>query len=127
MKSSKLYKMLFVGMGIYDFLLGLIFLFFYQSIFKKFNIPLPNHPGYILVPALFLISGAIGEFLIAKNLLRNIDLALVRLLMKISFTGALLYCYFMYDISKMFLIIGLFSITGIVINTFYMHWAKSQS
>ncbi|MDB4303631.1 hypothetical protein N9934_02455, partial [Desulfosarcina sp.] len=78
-------------------------------------------------PALFLISGAIGEFLIAKNLLRNIDLALVRLLMKISFTGALLYCYFMYDISKMFLIIGLFSITGIVINTFYMHWAKSQS
>ena len=91
MKAKDFFKLFFIVVGVYDVLLGGSFALWYKDIFAYLNIALPNHPGYIFVPALFIVAGGIGEFLIAKNLLRNVDLAMMRLLMKLSFAIAVFY------------------------------------
>ena len=112
--------------GVYDILLGLGFIFFYKSIYTALSITLPNHPGYIFVPALFIVCGGVGEFLIAKNPLRNVDLVIVRLLMKLSFAMAVLYCYFTMGIPTVFLVISILSVIGIVKNLAFLKWANAQ-
>lgn len=127
MEKKTFFKLFFLAIGVYDVLLGGVFALFYRNIFAYLNITLPNHPGYIYVPALFLVSAGIGEFLIARNLLRNIDLAIVRLLMKLSFAGAVFYCYFKYGVPTIFLLISIASIIGIIINILFIRWANSEN
>lgn len=127
MKKKTFFKLFFLVIGVYDVLLGGVFALFYRNIFAYLNITLPNHPGYIYVPALFLVSAGIGEFLIARNLLRNVDLAIVRLLMKLSFAGAVFYCYFKYGVPTIFLLISTASIIGVIINIFFIRWANSEN
>jgi len=125
MEKEKLFKLYFRIIGIYDLLLGGAFLFFYRAIFSTLSVALPNHPGYIYVPAMFLISGGIGEFLIANNPLRNVDLVKVRMLMKLSFAGAVIYCHFRYGVPTIFLIISILSIVGVIKNLMFIRWANS--
>ncbi|MFA5260636.1 MAG: hypothetical protein WC450_05345 [Candidatus Omnitrophota bacterium] len=125
MDKEKFFKCYFWAIGVYDVLLGGAFVLFFEEIYKALHITLPNHPGYIYVPAMFLVSGGIGEFLIARNPLRNVDLVVVRLLMKASFAGAVLYCYVRYGVPAIFLIISLLSVMGIVKNLLFLNWAKS--
>src|SRR3989338_7478465 len=116
MKAKNCFKLFFLAIGTYDVLLGGAFVFFYRNIYTYLNITLPNHPGYIYIPALFLVSAGIGEFLIARNLLRNVDLAIVRLLMKLSFAGVVFYCYFTLGIPTVYLAISTASIIGVIVN-----------
>jgi len=124
MKKETFFRCYFNLMGLYDVLLGLGFILFYRAIYGHFNIVLPNHPSYIYIPAFFLLSAGIGEFLIAKNLLRNADLALVRLLMKASFAGVVFLCYFTCGIPTIYLFISGASIMGVIINAFYIAWVS---
>lgn len=113
--------------GVYDVLLGLSFIFFYKNIYQALEITLPNHAGYIVVPALFVICGGVGEFLIAKNSLRNIDLVVVRLLMKVSFASAILFFYFTIGVPTIFLVISAISIISVIKNLAFIKWAKAQT
>ena len=112
--------------GIYDILLGLSFIVFYRNIYKALNITLPNHPGYIFVPAAFIVCGGIGELLIAKNPFKNIDLVIIRLLMKLSFAAIVMYCYFTVGIPAIFLIIAMLSILGIIKNSIFIYLTKEK-
>lgn len=127
MKAKEFFKLFFTVIGVYDLLLGGSFALFYKNIFAYLNIALPNHPGYIFVPALFIVSGGIGEFLIAKNPLRNVDLAIVRLLMKLSFAFAVFYSYFKFGIPAIFLIISIASIMGVCVNALFIRWANAEN
>lgn len=127
MKARDFFKLFFIVIGIYDVLLGGSFALWYKNIFAYLNIALPNHPGYIFVPALFIIAGGIGEFLIAKNLLRNVDLAIMRLLMKLSFAIAVFYSYFKFGIPTIFMLISVASIIGVVVNTIFIRWANAEN
>lgn len=126
MKAKEFFKLFFLVIGIYDVLLGGAFALFYRNIYAYLNITLPNHPGYIFVPALFLMSAGIGELLIARNLLRNVDLAIVRLLMKLSFASAVFYCYFKYGVPQVFVLISAASIIGVIINVLFIHWINLE-
>jgi len=125
MDREKSFQLSFRVLGAYDVLLGFVFALFYRNIYESLNMVLPNHPGYIFAPALFIVSAGIGEFLIAQNPLKNFDLVIVRLLMKSSFTGVIVYCYFRYGVPIIFLIISVFSIIGIIQNVLFLNWAKS--
>ena len=126
MNKNTNFPIFFRIVGVYDILLGLTFIFFYKSIFAALDITLPNHSGYIFVPAFFVICGGVGEFLIAKNLLRNVDLVIVRLLMKLSFAGVIIFCYFTSGVPKIFLLISVLSIIGVAKNLAFLKWAKTQ-
>ena len=127
MKARGFFKLFFLVIGVYDVLLGGLFALFYKNIYAYLNIALPNHPGYIYVPALFLMSAGIGELLIARNLLRNVDLAIVRLLMKLSFALAVFYCYFKYGVPNIFMLISIASIVGVIINILFIHWTNKEN
>lgn len=126
MKAKDFFKTFFLIVGIYDVLLGGVFALFYKEIYAYLNITLPNHPGYIFVPALFIIAGGIGEFLISRNLLKNIDLAIVRLLMKLSFASAVFYSYFKFGVPTIFMLISIASIIGVVVNVLFICWATAE-
>ncbi len=68
----------------------------------------------------------IGEFLIARNPLKNTDLVIVRLLMKLSFAVAVVYCHFTSGIPTVFMIISCLSILGIIKNLLFLKWAYSK-
>ena len=125
MDKEKFFKVYFRIMGIYDVVLGGAFLLFFRNIYQALNIVLPNHPGYIYVPALFLVSGGIGEFFIANNPLGNIDLVKVRMLMKLSFAAAVFYCYFKYGVPNIFMLISILSIFGVIKSVLFIRWARS--
>lgn len=125
--TQKIFKAYFFILGFYDFLLGLAFLLFYPAIYGYFKITLPNHPGYIQVPALFLMSAAIGNFLIANNLLKNTDLVIVRILMKLSFAFVIFYSYFTTSIPKIYLPIASLSAIGVVICLIFLNWASKET
>lgn len=127
MKAKDFFKLFFIVVGVYDVLLGGAFAWFYKDIYAYLNIALPNHPGYIYVPALFIIAGGIGEFLIAKNPLKNVDLAIMRLLMKLSFALAVFYSYFKFGVPPIFMLISVASIIGVVVNTIFIRWANAQN
>lgn len=127
MKAKDFFKLFFIVVGVYDVLLGGAFACFYKDIYAYLNIVLPNHPGYIYVPALFIIIGGIGEFLIAKNPLRNVDLAIVRLLMKLSFALVVFYSYFRFGVPPIFMLISAASIVGVVVNTIFIRWANVKN
>lgn len=127
MKAKDFFKLSFLVVGVYDVLLGGLFALFYKNIYASLNIELPNHPGYIFVPALFIIAGGIGEFLIAKNLLKNVDLAIVRLLMKLSFVVAIFYSYFKIGVPGVFMLISIASIIGVVVNVLFIRWVNAEN
>ena len=127
MKAKDFFKLFFIVMGVYDVLLGSSFALWYKNIFAYLNIDLPNHPGYIFVPALFIVTGGVGEFLIAKDPLRNVDLAIMRLLMKLSFALAVFYSYFKFGVPPIFMLISIASIIGVVVNTIFIRWANAQN
>jgi len=126
MKAKGFFRAFFLAVGVYDLLLGGSFALWYKDIYAYCAITLPNHPGYIYVPALFIMAGGIGELLIARNLLRNADLAVVRLLMKLSFALAVFYSYFKFGIPSVFMLISLASIIGVIVNLYYIRWAHAQ-
>ncbi|MDP2924013.1 MAG: hypothetical protein Q8O30_09905 [Candidatus Omnitrophota bacterium] len=126
MKANGFFKLFFIVTGIYDVLLGGSFALFYKNIYASLNITLPNHPGYIFVPALFIVAGGIAEFLIARNLLRNVDLAIVRLLMKLSFALAVFYSYFKFGVPTIFMLISIASIVGVIVNILFIRWVNAQ-
>jgi len=127
MKAKDFFKLFFIVIGVYDVLLGGVFAVFYKNIYAYLNITLPNHPGYIFVPALFIIAGGIGEFLIAKDLFRNVDLAIMRLLMKLSFALAVFYSYFKFGVPQIFMLISIASIIGVVVNIIFIRWANAEN
>jgi hypothetical protein len=127
MTVEKRFSIGFGLMGVYDVLLGAAFLLFYRNIYAALDITLPNHPGYIFVPAFFVICGGIGEFLIARNPLKNTDLVIVRLLMKLTFAGAVFYCHFRYGVPMIFILISVLSIFGTAKSLLFLKWAGSKA
>ena len=118
MKPQAFYKAFFVVLG--------IFALFYPVIYANLGIVLPNHPAYIQLPAVFLMSAAGGDFLIAQNLIKNTDLVVVRILMKFSFAAVILGSYYTIGIPTVYLPIALASLFSIVICFVFLKWAQTQ-
>ena len=59
MKVQKWIKSLFVAAGLYDSILGILFLMAPIGLFKAASVTLPNHIGYVQFPAMLLIVFAI--------------------------------------------------------------------
>lgn len=65
--SSRWMRLLFVVAGIYDGVLGIAFVLFPFNLFEWYDVPPPNHEGYVRFPALLLVLFGILFFQIATN------------------------------------------------------------
>jgi len=82
---------LFVAAGVYDFVIGLAFLFFGPQIFVASNVPPPNHWGYIQFAALLLMVFGLMFFAVARDPARNRNLIPFGMLLKLSYVGIVAY------------------------------------
>ncbi len=97
MLSEKAIKKLFVVAGLYDLIIGLIFLVGFKQLYAYFNVALPNHDGYIHFAAAVVMVFGIGFFFVAQNPVRNRDIIKMGILLKLSYSLTVLgHNYFGY-------------------------------
>lgn len=83
-------KVFYFVAGLYDFLLGVVFLFLFERIYAFFEIELPNHPGYVQFPALLLMIFGLMFFQIAKDPQRNSNLIVFGVMLKAAYCSVVL-------------------------------------
>ncbi|MFV1968793.1 MAG: hypothetical protein ACC628_25530 [Pirellulaceae bacterium] len=91
MKSIIAVRLLFVVAALYDGILGLAFLFGAEAVFERFNVPPPNHFGYVHFPACLLVVFGIMFLTIAAAPVRNRNLILYGVLLKVSYCSVVFY------------------------------------
>jgi hypothetical protein len=77
--------------ALYDGVLGLAFLFFWRDVFRFFDVTPPNHGGYVQFPALLLIIFAALFLQIARDPVRNRDLIVYGIALKIAYSGTVFW------------------------------------
>lgn len=92
---------LFVVAGLYDFGLGLLFLFAWQFMYTHFHIAYPNHAGYILFGAAAIAIFGIGFWFVAAAPVRNRDIIKLGVLLKLAYAGTVLSFWFQHAIPAM--------------------------
>ncbi|MDP2924458.1 MAG: hypothetical protein Q8O30_12205 [Candidatus Omnitrophota bacterium] len=90
MGIPKWIKPFFVVSGLYDGILGLLFLLIPYRLFGLTNVPPPNHVGYIQFPALLLVIFGIMFLDIARNPFANRNLIFYGILLKVSYSGVVI-------------------------------------
>lgn len=85
MNIPKWFKPLYIVAALYDGILGILFLVVPIALFNAANITPPNHIGYVQFPAFLLIVFAIMFFNIARDPVRNKNLILYGILLKLSY------------------------------------------
>ena len=85
---------LFVVAGLYDFALGVLFLFAWRAMYVRFGVTLPNHPGYVVVPALLITIFGIGFWFVAQAPERNRDIIKLGILLKLAYAIPVLAYFF---------------------------------
>ena len=85
MRIEKLISLLFAAAAAYDGILGIAFLVFPLALYQRFNVPLPNHWGYVEFAAAVLIIFAIMFANVARRPLANRNLIIYGVLLKLSY------------------------------------------
>jgi hypothetical protein len=95
-------RLLFVITGLYDFLIGLAFLFFGSQLFESTGVPPPNHWGYIQFGSLLLVIFGIMFFAVAYDPVANRNLIPYGMLLKLSYVGLVAYYWVTADCPLLF-------------------------
>jgi len=101
MKKTNWIKLLFIIAGIYDGILGILFLIIPLRIYQMAQVTPPNHIGYVQFPALLLIIFAVLFFQIAKDPVINRNLILYGISLKFSYCAVVFPHWWMNDIPFM--------------------------
>ena len=84
---ERYYRSIFLISSVYDIVLGIIFMFFYEFTFEFLGIPekLPSFGGYISLIGAFLLVIGVGYYFIYRgDLQRNYDLIKIGALYKFA-------------------------------------------
>ena len=80
-------SLLYYIAGVYDFVIGVIFLFFGAQLFDLAGIPYPNHWGYVQFCSLMLMVFGSMFLTIGRDPIDNRNLMPFGMLLKISYVG----------------------------------------
>ena len=95
-------RLLFVIAGLYDLLIGMVFLVAGPQLFDATGVPPPNHWGYIQFGALLVVIFGAMFLAIAYNPVANRNLMPYGILLKLSYTGLVAYYWFTTDCPSVF-------------------------
>ena len=95
-------RLLFTVAGLYDFIIGLVFLLFGPQLFNAAGVPQPNHWAYIYFGALLLVTFGIMFFTVANDPVANRNLIPFGMLLKLSYTGLVTYYWVTTDCPLLF-------------------------
>jgi len=88
------YRGLFLIAGLYDFILGIIFLFFYRQIFFLTGMNLPENPAYLTFCAILIALFGILLFMIYFDLENSRKMIIYSVLIKFGYVGTVIYYFF---------------------------------
>jgi hypothetical protein len=95
-------RLVFAIAGVYDFVIGLVFLCFGPQLFDSTGVPHPNHWGYIQFGSLLLMIFGTMFFAVAYDPLGNRNLIPYGMLLKLSYTGLVAYYWVTTDCPLLF-------------------------
>lgn len=114
MNAPKWIKPLFVVVGLYDGVLGILFLAIPFQLFKLFNVTPPNHIGYVQFPAMLLIVFAIMFFNVAIDPASNRNLIFYGILLKFAYCSIILYYWFLHQMPYMWVPFAYFDLACMI-------------
>jgi len=91
--KNNYYKALYFISALYDFILGVSFLFFYKPIFKMLGMNLPENPAYLTFCAAMIALFGILLFMIYLNLSGSRRLIIYAVLVKFAYVGTIIYYF----------------------------------
>jgi hypothetical protein len=94
MNTENAIKALFWFAGLYDGVLGAIFLVAPVAVFDWFRVTPPNHFGYVRLPAALIVVFAVMFLAVAANPRRNRNLIPYGILMKLAYCGVVFGYWF---------------------------------
>jgi hypothetical protein len=115
-------RLLFVIAGLYDFIIGLVFLFFGPRLFEATGVPQPNHWSYIQFGSLLLIIFGTMFFGVAYDPVANRNLIPYGMLLKLSYTGLATYYWVTTDIPMLFKPFAI--IDAVMLVLFFLAYSK---
>lgn len=89
MSKSKMIQLLFAVAGVYDGVLGLMFLLMPEEVFFITQVEPPNHFGYVQFPAALLLVFAALFFAVGARPQENRNLIPYGILLKIAYCGVI--------------------------------------
>ena len=98
MKTKQMISVLFFLAAVYDGVLGGVFLLAPSVIFQRFEVPPPNHFGYVQFPALLLLIFAWMYASVAYAPEKNSSLIPYGIALKVAYCGLVFYYWFTVDI-----------------------------
>lgn len=101
MKTERLISLLFGAAAAYDGILGVAFLVFPLALYQHFNVPPPNHWGYVGFAAALLIVFALMFLNVARNPRANRNLIPYGILLKVSYCAVVFGNWFAQGIPDM--------------------------
>ena len=118
-------RVLFVIAGLYDFIIGLTFLFFGSELFDSAGVPQPKHWAYIQFGSLMLMVFGTMFLTIAVNPHQNRNLIPFGMLLKLSYTSLCGYYWMTTDCPTLFKPFAV--IDGAMLVLFYVAYRKLPS
>ena len=94
MKAERAISIIFWASGIYDGVLGLIFLLTPAAMFARFGVTPPNHWGYVQFGAALLLIFGIMFVQVALKPAPNRNLIPYGILLKVAYTGTVVGYWF---------------------------------
>ena len=94
MKVTRPVTALFVVAALYDGALGLVFLFMPGLVYQWGNVTPPNHWAYVQFPACLLIVFGLMFAAIASDPIRNRNMIVYGILLKLSYCGLAAWYWF---------------------------------
>ena len=91
--NTKYYRGLFLVSALYDLILGLAFVFFYQPIFKLLSMNVPENPAYLTFSALMIALFGVLLFMIFLKIEGSRRLVLYSIGVKFIYIGTVLYYF----------------------------------
>jgi len=88
------YRALYFFAGLYDFILGISFLFFYKQIFNLTGMNLPENPAYLTFCAILITLFGVLLFMIYYDLKNSRRMIIYSTLIKFGYVGTVLFYYF---------------------------------
>ncbi len=90
-------RLIFLIAGVYDFIIGVAFLFAGKQIFEAAEVPLPNQWAYLYFCCFMLMVFGVLFFAIAYDPVSNRNLIPFGMLLKMTYAGMVVYYWFVLD------------------------------
>ncbi len=92
LKNENLFRILFLIAALYDFILGFVFLVFWQPIFDDIlKLQHPNYLAFYQAAAAFVFNMGIGFYFVYRNMYRNVDIVKLGIVFKIFYSAIAFY------------------------------------